>query len=60
MNSKNQIFSAEKVIKKKKSLKTSGKRPGENGKCNGRSYDIEGGILALKRTAKKEKKERKK
>lgn len=70
-NNKNQIFNAEKVIEKEKELK---KHPERNRvktvsltaeelyekiMKNGGSYDIKGGILALKRAIDEEKKEKK-
>lgn len=71
-NNKNQIFNAEKVIEKEKELKEHPERNRvktvsltaeelyEKIMRNGGSYDIEGGILALKRAVDEEKKEKEK
>lgn len=70
-NNKNQIFSAEKVLAKEKELKEHPERNRvktvsltaeelyEKIMKNGGSYDIKGGILALKRTVEEEKKKEK-
>lgn len=70
MNSKDQIFSAEKVLAKEKELKEHPERNRvktvtmtaeklyEKIMKNGRSYDIKGGILALKKAVDEEKKEK--
>lgn len=67
-NNKNQIFSAEKVLAKEKELKEHPERNRvktvsltaeelyEKIMKNGGSYDIKGGILALKRAIDEEKK----
>ena len=70
MNSKNQIFSAEKVIEKElkeyperdrvKTVSLTAEELYEKIMRNGVSYDIEGGILALKRAVDEEKKEKEK
>lgn len=69
-NNKNQIFSTEKVLAKEKELKEHPERDRvktvtmtaeelyEKIMKNGGSYDIEGGILALKRAVDEEKKEK--
>lgn len=69
MNSKNQIFSAEKVIEKElkehpernrvKTVSLTAEELHEKIMRNGWSYDIEGGILALKRAVEEEKKKEK-
>ena len=71
-NNKDQIFNAEKVIEKEKELKEHPERNRvktlsmtaeelyEKIVKNGGSYDIEGGILALKRAVDEEKKEKEK
>lgn len=66
MNSKNQIFSAEKVIEKElkehpernrvKTVSLTAEELYEKIMRNGGSYNIEGGILALKRAVEEEKK----
>lgn len=69
-NNKNQIFSTEKVLAKEKELKEHPERDVktvtmtaeklyEKIMKNGESYDIEGGVLALKRAVDEEKKEKK-
>lgn len=70
-NNKNQIFSTEKVLAKEKELKEHPERDRvktvtmtaeklyEKIMKNGESYDIEGGVLALKRAVDEEKKEKK-
>ena len=67
---KNQIFNSEKVLAKEKELKEHPERDRvktvtmtaeelyEKIMKNGGSYDIEGGILALKRAVDEEKKEK--
>lgn len=69
---KNQIFSAERAIEIEKELKEHPERKRvktitmtteelyEKIMRNGGSYDIDGGILALKRTVEEEKKKEKK
>lgn len=69
-NNKNQIFSAEKVLAKEKELKEHPERNRvktvsltaeelyEKIMKNGGSYDIKGGILALKKAVDEEKKEK--
>lgn len=69
-NNKNQIFSTEKVLAKEKELKEHPERDRvktvtmtaeelyDKIMKNGGSYDIEGGILALKRAVDEEKKEK--
>lgn len=69
-NNKNQIFSAEKVLAKEKELKEHPERTRvktvsltaeelyEKIMKNGGSYDIKGGILALKKAVDEEKKEK--
>lgn len=69
-NNKNQIFSVEKVLAKEKELKEHPERNRvktvsltaeelyEKIMKNGGSYDIKGGILALKRAIDEEKKEK--
>lgn len=69
-NNKNQIFSAEKVLAKEKELKEHPERDRvktvtmtaeelyEKIMKNGGSYDIKGGILALKKAVDEEKKEK--
>lgn len=69
MNSKNQIFSAEKVIEKElkehpernrvKTVSLTAEELYEKIMRNGGSYNIEGGILALKRAVEEEKKKEK-
>lgn len=71
-NNKSQIFNAEKVLAKEKELKEHSERNRvktvsltaeelyEKIMKNGGSYDIKGGILALKRAIDEEKKEKKK
>lgn len=69
-NNKNQIFSAEKVIEKElkeyperdrvKTVTMTAEELYEKIMRNGVSYDIEGGILALKRAVDEEKKEKEK
>lgn len=68
MNSKNQIFSAEKVIEKElkehpernrvKTVSLTAEELYEKIMRNGGSYNIEGGILALKRAVEEEKKKK--
>lgn len=69
---KNQIFNAERTIEIEKELKEHPERKRvktitmtteelyEKIMRNGRSYDIDGGILALKKTVEEEKKKEKK
>ena len=69
-NNKNQTFSTEKVLAKEKELKEHPERDRvktvtmtaeelyDKIMKNGGSYDIEGGILALKRAVDEEKKEK--
>lgn len=69
-NNKNQIFSAENVLSKEKELKEHPERDRvktvsltaeklyEKIMKNGGSYDIKGGILALKKAVDEEKKEK--
>lgn len=69
-NNKNQIFSAEKVLAKEKEFKEHPERNRvktvtmtaeklyEKIMKNGGSYDIKGGILALKKAVDEEKKEK--
>ena len=71
MSNKDEIFSAEKVLAKEKELKEHPERNRvktvsltaeelyEKIMKNGGSYDIKGGILALKRAVDEEKKEKK-
>ena len=71
MNNKDEIFSAEKVLAKEKELKEHPERNRvktvsltaeelyEKIMKNGGSYDLKGGILALKRAVDEEKKEKK-
>lgn len=70
MNNKDEIFSTEKVLAKEKELKEHPERNRvktvsltaeelyEKIMKNGGSYDIKGGILALKRAVDEEKKEK--
>ena len=72
MNNKDQIFNAEKVLAKEKELKEHPERNRvktvnmtveelhEKIMRNGGSYDIEGGLFALKRAVDEEKKEKEK
>lgn len=72
MNNKSEIFSTEKILAKEKELKEHPERDRvktvtmtveelyEKIMKNGGSYDIEGGILALKRAVDEEKKKKEK